>query len=100
MPVTDENPSSNLPTAQLNSVLSEPVNIPASPVRRSPSRQSSRDSLDEEEEEEGDPETELDGMFHIVPLDAILQLKCIYLFINCENFHRWQWPCKKPSPQV
>lgn len=60
LPASDENPSSNLPTVQPTSAPSEPVNIPASPVRRSPSRQSSRDSLDEEEEEEGDPETEID----------------------------------------
>lgn len=54
--------SSVLPPAQ--SIPSEPVNIPASPIRRSPSRQSSRDSLDEEEEEEEcDPDTEIDGKF-------------------------------------
>lgn len=58
----DENASSNVQPIQQSSALSEPVNIPASPVRRSPSRQSSRDSLDEEEEEECDPDAEMDGM--------------------------------------
>lgn len=83
MPPTYDTPSSNLPMAQPISVLSEPVNIPASPVRRSPSRQSSRDSLDEEEEEECDPETEIDGMFHhILPLyfEFAAKLKCFCSF--------------------
>ncbi|KAJ1527617.1 hypothetical protein ONE63_007580 [Megalurothrips usitatus] len=56
----DETPLSVAQTMQHIPASSEPVNIPASPIRRSPSRQSSRDSLDEEEEEECDPDTEMD----------------------------------------
>ncbi|XP_026278513.1 tuberin isoform X1 [Frankliniella occidentalis] len=62
LPISEENAVSSLVSLQPAppSAQSEPVNIPASPIRRSPSRQSSRDSLDEEEEEECDPDAELD----------------------------------------
>lgn len=52
MPLGDERVSSGSQMLQQTAPLSEPVNIPASPLRRSPSRQSSRDSLDEGKEED------------------------------------------------